>query len=255
MLRLLIVDDEYGIRTGIASYFPWASLGIEVVDSCQDGEEALSRMAEESVDIVLCDIRMPKMDGIRFARALRERGYRCDIVFMSAYKDFEYAKQAIELGVKNYIVKPAGYEELLEVFSKLAREIGAREAEELRSPSASGDSGDGPGSSSGGLALPERLALLFERELKDLALTTAAERLGMSPNYLSARLRKETGKTFSELLMDARMKRAKELLANREYRVGEIGSLVGYVNSKSFIRAFKAYYGSSPSESRGAPHA
>lgn len=247
MLRLLIVDDEHGIRSGIAARFPWATLGIEAAATCQDGAEALELMSEASFDIVLCDIRMPRMDGIRFAELVKERRYPCDIVFMSAYKDFGYAKKAIELGVKNYIVKPAGYEELLEVFSKLVKEIDGRgtfDAPQAGAPP--------PGAAPSG-SLPERLALLFERELRDIDLRLAAERLAMSPNYLSARLHKETGKTFSELIAEARMLKAKELLANRAYRVADIGAMVGYANPKSFIRAFKAYYGVPPTGLREEP--
>jgi two-component system response regulator YesN len=245
MRRLLIIDDEYGIRTGIASYFPWASLGIEVGATCQDGFEALEAMASSRFDFVLCDIRMPRMDGLRFAEIARERGYHCDIVFISAYKDFEYAKKAIELGVKDYIVKPAGYEELQASFSKLMAEAGAKAGSGSRSAE------EGAAHLGAGTDLGPRLALLLDRDLRSVTLPIAARKLEMSPNYLSSRLHKETGKTFSELLMTARMTRARTLLADRANRVRDISAMVGYASVKSFIRAFKAFHGGSPTEFRG----
>ena len=239
MLRLLIIDDEAAIRAGISAYFPWASLGIEVAATCQDGLEALAAMETTKFDLILCDIRMPRMDGIAFAEKVRERGYPCDIVFISAHKDFAYAKKAIELGAREYIVKPAGFDELNEVFSKIVKE---------RAASAEPDRPENPAPTA---SLAERATRLFERNLVNISLPSIASKLNMSPNYLSAKLHQETGKTFSELLLDARMKKAERLLADPANRVGAISALVGYANTKSFIRAFRLYFGSSPTAFRG----
>lgn len=245
MLRLLIIDDEAAIRAGISTYFPWASLGIEVAATCQDGLEALAAMETTKFDLVLCDIRMPRMDGIAFAEKVRERGYPCDIVFISAYKDFAYAKKAIELGAREYIVKPAGYEELNEVFSKIVKE----RAEAAAGASASAAHPGGPAQPA---SLAERTLRLFRQDLADICLSSIAVKLNMSPNYLSAKLHQETGRTFSELLLDARMKEAERLLADPASRVGAISALVGYANPKSFIRAFRLYFGCSPTAYRYA---
>ncbi|HWR11852.1 MAG TPA: response regulator [Rectinemataceae bacterium] len=250
MLRLLIIDDESAIRAGISAYFPWSSLGIEVAATCQDGLEALAVMEKATFDLILCDIRMPRMDGIQFAEKVRERGYPCDIVFISAYKDFAYAKKAIELGAREYIVKPAGFDELNEVFSKIAKERAVsaeRAANAERNASAEPDRQESPVPTA---SLAERATRLFERDLVNISLPSIASKLNMSPNYLSAKLHQETGKTFSELLLDARMKKAERLLANPANRVGAISALVGYANTKSFIRAFRLYFGSSPTAFR-----
>jgi len=255
MFRLLIVDDEFAIRNGIASYFPWASLGIEVGAVCQDGLEALALARDECFDFILCDIRMPRMDGIAFIEALRAGGSETDVVFISAHKDFEYAKRAIDLGVKYYIVKPAGYEELNEVFSRLAKEreerlVSARAAAAAGAGLPAGAAAEAPR----GQSLAERLALLLEGDLRGLCLATASSRLGLSPNYLSSRLRAETGKTFSELLADARMTRARLLLSDRSNRVANVAALVGYTDCKSFIRAFGHRFGKPPSAFRPKAH-
>ena len=249
MLRLLIIDDESTIRTGVATYFPWASLGIEVAGACRDGLEALALMETTPVDLVLCDIGMPRMNGIAFVEAARGRGYRCDIVFISAHKDFDYAKRAIELGVREYIVKPAGYEELFDVFSKLARERQiASEREAAREAAAqpiAAESAPAPNST-----LAERTRRLIEADLAAITLPAAAEKLGMSPNYLSAKLRQECGKTFSDLLLEARMARASILLQDPASRVGQVARLVGYANTKSFIRAYRLSFGGPPTAIR-----
>ena len=249
MLRLLIIDDESTIRTGVATYFPWASLGIEVAGACRDGLEALALMETCPVDLVLCDIGMPRMNGIAFAEAVRGRGWRCDIVFISAHKDFDYAKRAIELGVREYIVKPAGYEELFEVFSKLVREREFTRERELASGRAAqpvaAESAPAPSPT-----LAERTRRLIEVDLAAITLPAAAEKLGMSPNYLSAKLRQECGRTFSDLLLEARMARASVILQDPASRVGQVARLVGYANTKSFIRAFRLSFGASPTAIR-----
>jgi len=245
MLRLLIIDDELTIRTGVATYFPWASLGIEVAGACRDGLEALALMEKTAIDLVLCDIGMPRMNGIAFAEAVRERGYRCDIVFISAHKDFDYAKRAIELGVREYIVKPAGYEELFEVFSKLADKRRLEDERALAERAAAPDAARSPNAS-----LAERARRLIEADLATITLPAAAKKLCISPNYLSAKLRQECGSTFSALLLEARMTRASILLQDPAARVGNVARLVGYANTKSFIRAYRLSFGASPTAIR-----
>jgi len=254
MLRLLIIDDEAAIRAGISAYFPWASLGIEVAATCQDGLEALAAMETTKFDLILCDIRMPRMDGIAFAEKVRERGYPCDIVFISAHKDFAYAKKAIELGAREYIVKPAGYEELNEVFSKIVKERAAAAAAAASNGASANATTEAahPGNPAQPASLAERTLRLFRQDLADICLSSIAVKLNMSPNYLSAKLHQETGRTFSELLLDARMKEAERLLADPANRVGAISALVGYANPKSFIRAFRLYFGCSPTAYRYA---
>jgi YesN/AraC family two-component response regulator len=247
MLRLLIIDDEATIRTGVATYFPWASLGIEVAGACRDGLEALALMETTRVDLVLCDIGMPRMNGIAFAEAVRERqlasgrGCPCDIVFISAHKDFDYAKRAIELGVREYIVKPAGYEELFEVFSRLVRERELARERQLAGQPPAPDAAPAPSST-----LAERTRRLIEADLAAITLPAAAEKLDMSPNYLSAKLRQECGRTFSDLLLEARMARASAILQDPAARVGQAARLVGYANTKSFIRAYRLAFGGPP---------
>ncbi len=236
MRDLLIIDDEYEIRNGIARYFPWNNLAIEVAAVCEGGAEALALLARRNIDLILCDIRMPEMDGIRFAEIVREYNYPCQIVFLSAHKDFEYARKAIELGVKNYIIKPAGYDELYATFSKLVREEDEEE-EVLR---------DRPDSFEG--ALSDQVSMLISADLRNASLSSVSDSVSLSPNYLSSLLYQECGKTFSALAMDVRMKEAASLLRDTRLKVYEICEMVGYANVKSFTRAFRHYYGIPPRE-------
>ncbi len=241
MFSLLIVEDEMLTRNGIATYFPWGQLGIEVVAACGDGEEALELVRGRDVDFLLCDIRMPRMDGLTFVEKVRALGKNCDIVLISAHKDFEYARRALELGVRHFIVKPAGYEALHGVFSRLVDELvterGKRQ-EGMLPPS----------------PMEEHFLRLVERtvdeNLSQATLAATARSLEMSPNYFSTLFHKRSGVTFSAYLAQRRMDKAKELLETSGERVYRIASLVGYANPKSFMRAFRDRFGTSPQAMR-----
>lgn len=106
MRRLLLVDDEAWIRRGLREQLDWEALGMTIVGEAGDGVEALEALDTLNPDIAICDIRMPELDGLEFACKARDRGSSCAIILYSGYQDFEYARQAIRLGVVDYLLKP-----------------------------------------------------------------------------------------------------------------------------------------------------
>lgn len=102
---LLVVDDEYQIREGSAAFirkrFPEAD-----VQTASDGLEALKRLEDVPVDVMLLDIKMKKMDGIALLEEAKKRGLSPITVIISGISDFEFARKAMELGVRKYLVKP-----------------------------------------------------------------------------------------------------------------------------------------------------
>lgn len=115
MLTLTIVDDEKTTRDSIQSLIPWAEFGIGRVDTASNGIAALELARQAKPDIVLTDVRMPKMDGIELARKIREIYPLCKIIFISGYSDKEYLKTAINLKAISYIEKPLNIEEIKSV--------------------------------------------------------------------------------------------------------------------------------------------
>jgi len=105
-LRLIIVDDEKIILQGLTETFDWNSIGFQVIGTAVNGEDALRLIETEMPDVVLTDICMKKMDGIELMERARRISPDISFVIMSAYKDFEYARKACELGAFSYIVKP-----------------------------------------------------------------------------------------------------------------------------------------------------
>ena len=122
MYKLLIVDDEKIILNGLADHIDWEHLGYEVVHRLEDGKDAIAYLKDQPVDAILSDIRMYEVSGIELARHVSEFYPRIKIVFLSSYKEFDYAREAIAYGVCDYILKPISIDEINKVFTKV-REI------------------------------------------------------------------------------------------------------------------------------------
>ncbi|BBH24196.1 hypothetical protein Back11_55410 [Paenibacillus baekrokdamisoli] len=124
MYKVMLVDDEAGVRNSIKAKVNWEAAGFTIVAEASNGEEALRKLAEGLLpDLVISDIRMPQMDGITFIKNSKELYPLLRTVLLSGYSDFEYAKAAIQLGVKDYLLKPVVRSELSELLIKIAEEL------------------------------------------------------------------------------------------------------------------------------------
>lgn len=115
MHKLVIVDDEYLVRLGIRETIDWAANGIEVIGDASNGKQGYEMIKELNPDLVITDIKMPIMNGVDLVKTLHKEGFNGEIVVLSGYKDFEYAKYTFENGIFSYVVKPIDNDELLEV--------------------------------------------------------------------------------------------------------------------------------------------
>ena len=123
MYKVFLVDDEIVVREGIRSNFPWEQTDFMLAGEAPDGEMALSMLQDIKPDILITDIRMPFMDGLELCRAVSATMPWMYIVILSGYDDFAYAREAISLGVKEYLLKPVSGQELLQVLNHLADSI------------------------------------------------------------------------------------------------------------------------------------
>ena len=123
MIKLLIVDDESFTRQGILETIPWKDLSIYDVKEAFDGENALEILKEFEPDILLTDVRMPRLNGIELSFKTRELYPNCSIIFMSGYSDKEYLKSAIHLKAISYVEKPIDLYELEEALKSAVSEV------------------------------------------------------------------------------------------------------------------------------------
>ncbi|MFD2671332.1 response regulator [Marinicrinis sediminis] len=124
--QVLIVDDEPVIRFGIRASIPWEQHGMQVIGDCANGSEALELLHNQSLDILITDIKMPVMDGLALTREVIARYPHAKVILVSSYNDFDYVREAMRLGAMDYILKPTlEPEELLEVLHTCIRQLQA----------------------------------------------------------------------------------------------------------------------------------
>lgn len=123
MYQLLIVDDEEDIRRGMARGIPWEQWGFSVAGQAENGEEAVRLVEEKKPDVVLSDIRMPKMDGIELMQYLHENNPEIKIIILSGYNDVEYLNMAIRNQVTEYLLKPTDIDEFEALFHRLKKSL------------------------------------------------------------------------------------------------------------------------------------
>lgn len=123
MYTLLIVDDEEIEREGMAQFIPWDSYEIKVVSTARNGAEGLEKIAKFRPDLAIVDIKMPVMNGIEMIRQAKERYPDMTFVVLSGYGDYEFTSQAMELGVRHYILKPCDESKMIPVLNKAFAEL------------------------------------------------------------------------------------------------------------------------------------
>ncbi|MFS1512169.1 response regulator transcription factor [Chengkuizengella sp. SCS-71B] len=122
--KSLIVDDEIHIVKNLQKVLPWQEMGFISVETAVNGQEAIDIMTSDGgIDLILCDIKMPVMDGLTFIKKLREVNKECEILLLTGFQEFQYAQKAIEYRVSEYILKPIDYLKLEDTIHRLTKHI------------------------------------------------------------------------------------------------------------------------------------
>lgn len=123
MINALLVEDEFILRENIKQSYIWSDYDYNLVGDASNGEDAKKFFDTYSIDILITDIRMPFMDGLELASYVKNNYPDTHIIIISGHSDFEYAQQAIQLGVTEYLVKPVTSQELLDILNKVKNKI------------------------------------------------------------------------------------------------------------------------------------
>ncbi|WP_086275987.1 response regulator transcription factor [Candidatus Enterococcus testudinis] len=127
MYKAMFVDDEYMILQGLKMILPWEELGFEVVYTAKNASEALDYLTDHTVDLLITDIQMPEMNGIEMIQQAQITGNHFFSIILSGYQEFNYVKQGMALGVRNYLVKPVNKQELRKSVIAIAEELAQQE--------------------------------------------------------------------------------------------------------------------------------
>lgn len=127
-VRVMVVEDEPMIRRGIIQVLPWKELDCEIVAEAENGMDGLEKARRFEPDLVISDIKMPKMDGLSMIEKLKKENPQMEVILLTGFQEFEYAQKAITYGVSDYILKPVDQEEMTRIVGKLAGRIQAAAA-------------------------------------------------------------------------------------------------------------------------------
>lgn len=126
MYKLMLVEDEDIIRFGLRDEIPWEEIGFVVAGEAADGESAFRMIPDICPDAILTDIRMPGQDGIGFIQKLRELGSEAEVIVLSGYDDFDYARKCIIYGIAEYLLKPVQNHVIYSTFQRLKSKLDSR---------------------------------------------------------------------------------------------------------------------------------
>jgi len=129
MLKVFLVEDEYVVREGIKNNIDWEGHGFVFCGEAADGELAYSMILKEQPDIVITDIKMPFMDGLTLSRMIKAKFPWIEIIILTGYEDFQFAREAIKIGVSCYLLKPVNSESIIKEVESLSKKISEKKAE------------------------------------------------------------------------------------------------------------------------------
>lgn len=228
MVKVMIVDDEEHIREGLKMLLEQIITGYDVIALAVHGEEALKRLKCAMPDVVITDIRMPIMDGIALCKQLSTDYPQLPVVIISGHEEFQYAREALKIGVKDYLLKPIDRVELALTLKKLTQ----TETEEDDH------------------IISKIQSYIVKNLNADLTLQSLSVQFHLHPTYISQLYKKHTNQNLNDYILEQRMQKATKLLKESKLKVYDIAALVGYINSTHFTTVFKQYTGMTPKEYR-----
>ncbi|WP_040951303.1 response regulator transcription factor [Gorillibacterium massiliense] len=267
MIKLMIVEDVKIVRETLVHHVNWAAVGLTVVASAQDGEQALALMQHPGnvPDLLITDIGMPVMDGIELIRRVKEMNPRIKCIILSGLSEFEYAREGLKMGVMDYVLKPIDTEEILRMAERSVRFIKkeqqqlavlqqAKEIVKEALPHVVGESAglpELPGKLKNSKLVEQMLKYIHQNiQGKPLALQQVAAQANLSEKYAAHLFKEATGTTVNNYIIARKMELASQLLKNPETKIYEVCDQIGYSDIDHFRDSFKRHHGLTPSEYR-----
>lgn len=248
MYRLLVVEDEPLVRKGIVTLIPFDQLGIHQVLEASNGQEALEKIREFDPHILLCDINMPKLNGLELAKIVKEEKPWIKIGMITGYDFFDYAKQALKIGVEDYILKPVSKQDVYEVLVNLIKKIQQEETMKEVYKTIQADNGNLMELDSTGYRKQIQEIMDENIDQEDFSLTILASKIGLTNSYLSSLFKKIFGIPFQEYMLNERLEKGKILLLSTSLKNYEIAEKIGISDPNYFSTLFRKKYGYSPNQ-------
>lgn len=242
MYKALIIDDEKPVRIAVSKLGKWSRFHIEPPLMSANGKEALATMREVRPDIVFVDMHMPIMNGSEFLKEASEEFPDTRFIVISGYDDFTYAQQAIRYGAVDYLLKPIVEEDLNEAILRTMQSIcpGFVPLDEKKEET--------------NLDTDTVIHIIHDYIEKNysqnIKISMFSDKYFFSKEYLTRQFKAVYHCGIYEYVLQVRMERARELLLDPEIKIQDIAQRIGYTDNNYFSKAFRTYYGISPSAFR-----
>lgn len=242
MYKALIIDDEKPVRIAVSKLGKWSRFNIEPPLMAANGKEALATMREVRPDIVFVDMQMPIMNGPEFLKAASAEFPDTRFIIISGYDEFSYAQQAIRYGAIDYLLKPVVEEDLNQALLRTMQRIcpGFTPSDEKKEETnLDADTVIG--------IIHDYIDKNYNQNIK---ISMFADKYFFSKEYLTRQFKAKYRCGIYEYVLQVRMERAKELLLDPNIKIQDISQRIGYADNNYFSKAFRTYYGISPSAFR-----
>lgn len=249
---MLIVDDEAFARDAVIDSVDWKQYGLDV-KGVSSAAEACAFMGRQKVDILMTDIRMPRMDGLELIAKIQDQGMHPGIIVLSSYNEFDLVRSAMRLGAEDYLFKPSMMpQDILDAVLKVKNRLEKEKRESAGQQSAMTGLG---GKEIQKREMQQALAYISGHlGDKDLSLSKVADHIGMSKNYFSKIFKESMGENFVSYVTRLRMEYAREMYLHSDTKIYEIAEMVGYSDWHYFYNLYRKTFGHSLSyEKRDVP--
>lgn len=238
MIKLMIVEDEPLERMALRKIIQRLSLDLEVVEDALNGEEAVHKVQLFGPQILLMDIRMPEKNGLEAQQQIIHRFPQTKTIILTAYSDFQYAREALQCGVIDYLLKPVPPHQLKSALDKAIQSLNQGEAMDAETiPAAPKPDED----------LIETALRYIERHItSELTLSEVAASIHLNPQYFSRLFKSRTGVTFTEYVSVQKINRAKDMLLHSNLPVYRVAIDLGFSDAAYFSRVFFKYEQQTP---------
>lgn len=250
-MKLLLVDDEIVALNALQRRVDWLKYGFSDIYTAQDVVGARDILANNKINLVMCDIEMPGISGLVLASEIRDNYPFTECIMVTCHADFDYLKSSMKNKVRDYILKPIDYDELDEILTKYVEDVKKEsEIDRVNAVVKSVQDASGMKEEHDSNPVETAKAYISEHLREKIYVEDLARLVYMNEQYFMRVFKKNTGMSITEYITDTRMKLAAELLRNTDKSISFIGTAIGSSDDAYFSKCFKKYSGMSPSEYR-----
>lgn len=239
MFRVYLVDDDPIILEDVSVKPVWQECGFEIAGKSTSSRAALKEIQAIKPDLVMCDLKMPGLDGIDLMTQIKNAGIDCEFLMLSAHASFQDSRDFFKQDGFDYLLKPVDEMELQIALERLARLLFHKNKPGIEDAAEASESAE---------VIDSIMSYIRRNFSKKLTLSHLGQTFHFNPNYICNLFAKQYGQTFTTILTSFRMNEAARLIKSTSKPLKEIAAECGYTNYFYFCRVFKEFFGCAPSE-------